>query len=178
MLHTHNNIACEVCCQKASLPIAAFEQVLLCCYCHLLLRRQQANDGTSSLCLVQEYIRQMGACLLQLDPGVANAVESRLHQLTFEAIRLVGRRLRLNPSGHRALISSNASPAHAAAEKLQPHYYIHLLVCMLPLLPTIVLFSRADVSRQRNVFIFSHVSSQGSLHTMCPHSAGSAADAV
>ena len=55
-----------------------------------------------------------------------------MHQLTFEAIRLVGRRLRLNPSGHRALLSSNASLAHAPIDTLQPQYYTHLLVCMLP----------------------------------------------
>ena len=78
----------------------------------------------------------MGACLLRLRPdtGTDNAAETRLNQLTFEAIRLVGRRLRLNPIGHRALVSSNASPAHAAAEKLQPHFYVHLLVLLLPAL--------------------------------------------
>ena len=79
----------------------------------------------------QEYIRQMGACLLQMHSGTGSAAEARLHQLTFEAIRLVGRRLRLNPSGHRALLSSNASLAHAPTDKLQPQHYAHLLVCLL-----------------------------------------------
>ena len=83
-------------------------------------------------CCSQEYIRQMGACLLQMPSGTGSAAEPRLHQLTFEAIRLVGRRLRLNPSGHRALLSSNASCAHAPTHKLQPQHYTHLLVCLLP----------------------------------------------
>lgn len=112
----------------------------------------------------------MGACLLQMHPDADNAVESRLHQLTFEAIRLVGRRLRLNPSGHRALISSIASPAQAAAEKLQPQYYIHLLVSLLPRLPVLQsYFSKQTYLRSPTL---SHVSRQvdSTFHvsTTCP----------
>ena len=80
---------------------------------------------------VQDYIREIGACLLQLPAQTGSAVGNRMHQLTFEAIRLVGRRLRLNPAGHRALITSGArSPSHASEDKLKPDFYVQLLVRM------------------------------------------------
>ena len=70
---------------------------------------------------MQEYIREIGCCLLQL-PGQDGDVQNRLHQLTFEAIRLIGRRVRLNPDdGHRALTMG-------AKTKLKPEFYVHLLV--------------------------------------------------
>ena len=80
---------------------------------------------------MQDYIREIGACLLQLHGQAGSVSVSRAHQLVFEAIRLVGRRLRLNPTGHRALITSDArSPSHVAEDKLKPEFYISLLVCM------------------------------------------------
>ena len=78
---------------------------------------------------VQDYIRQIGACLLAVHDQTKPQAQARLHQLTFEAIRIVGRRLRLNPTGHRALITSDArSPSHAAGDKLNPQFYVALLV--------------------------------------------------
>lgn len=75
-----------------------------------------------------DYIREIGACLLQLHGQAGSVSVSRAHQLVFEAIRLVGRRLRLNPTGHRALITSDArSPSHVAEDKLKPEFYISLL---------------------------------------------------
>ncbi|KAL0038850.1 hypothetical protein WJX79_010660 [Trebouxia sp. C0005] len=75
-----------------------------------------------------EYIHEIGSCLLQLPGQEGNTVQNRLHQLTFEAIRLVGRRLRLNLTGHRALISTGVgSPSQAARAKLKPEFYAHLL---------------------------------------------------
>ena len=98
----------------------------------------------------------MGACLLQMHSQADSVAEARMHQLTFEAIRLVGRRLRLNPSGHRALLSSNASLAHAPTDKLQPQYYTHLLVCMLPcLLATIAVKTQQVQWAQSNVLLSS-----------------------
>lgn len=74
------------------------------------------------------YIHEIGSCLLQLPGQEGNRVQNRLHQLTFEAIRLVGRRLRLNLTGHKALISPGlGSPSQAAGAKLKPEFYIHLL---------------------------------------------------
>ncbi len=78
---------------------------------------------------VQDYIHEIGSCLLQLSGQEGSGVQNRLHQLTFEAIRLVGRRLRLNLAGHRALISTGVgSPPQAARAKLKPDFYVHLLV--------------------------------------------------
>lgn len=83
-------------------------------------------EGQLSL---QEYIHEIGSCLLQLPGQEGNSVQNRLYQLTFEAIRLVGRRLRLNLTGHRALISTGVgSPSLAARAKLKPEFYVHLLV--------------------------------------------------
>lgn len=51
-----------------------------------------------------DYIREIGRCLLQLPGQDSDVAQNRLHQLTFEAIRLIGRCLRLIPDdGHRAL---------------------------------------------------------------------------
>lgn len=75
-----------------------------------------------------DYIHEIGSCLLQLPAQEGTGVQNRLHQLTFEAIRLVGRRLRLNLTGHRALISTGSgSPSQAARAKLKPEFYGHLL---------------------------------------------------
>lgn len=78
---------------------------------------------------MQGYIREIGYCLLQLPGQDGDVAQHRLHQLTFEAIRLVGRRIRLIPDdGHRALTVG-------AKNTLKPEFYVHLLVsqvcCML-----------------------------------------------
>ena len=71
---------------------------------------------------LQDYIREIGCCLLQLPGQVGDVAKNRLHQLTFEGIRLVGRRLRLVPDdGHRALTMG-------AIYKLKSEFYVHLLV--------------------------------------------------
>lgn len=50
--------------------------------------------------------------------------KNKLHQLIFEAIRLIGRRLRLIPDdGHRALTMG-------AKNKLKPEFSVHLLVLL------------------------------------------------
>lgn len=78
---------------------------------------------------LQDYIHEIGSCLLQLPGQEGNSVQNRLHQLTFEAIRLVGRRLRLNLTGHRALISTGGgSPSQVPRAKMKPEFYVHLLV--------------------------------------------------
>jgi len=74
------------------------------------------------LCALQDYIREIGCCLIQLPGQVGGVAQNRLHQLTFEAIRLIGRRVRLTADdGHRALTMG-------AKNKLKPEFYVHLLV--------------------------------------------------
>ncbi len=79
-------------------------------------------NGLSAL---QDYIREIGYCLIELPGQDGNVAQNRLHQLTFEAVRLIGRRLRLIPDdGRRALTMG-------AKNKLKPEFYIHLLVSLL-----------------------------------------------
>ncbi|KAL0025013.1 hypothetical protein WJX77_011585 [Trebouxia sp. C0004] len=76
-----------------------------------------------------DYVQEIGSSLLQLPGQEGNSVQNRLHQLTFEAIRLVGRRLGLNLTGHRALISPGlGSPSQAPPAKLKPEFYVKLLL--------------------------------------------------
>ena len=86
------------------------------------------------MCALQDYIREIGCCLLQLPGQDGDVAQNRLHQLTFEAIRLIGRRLRLIPDdGHRALTMG-------AKNKLKPEFYVHLLVSQV----CCVVLERAD----------------------------------
>lgn len=67
------------------------------------------------------YVRLGAVCFSCLGRTVMLR-KNKLHQLTFEAIRLIGRRLRLIPDdGHRALTMG-------AKNKLKPEFSVHLLV--------------------------------------------------
>ena len=72
--------------------------------------------------LVQEYVKEIGACLIQLYAATDSAVKSRMNRLVFEAIRLAGRRLRFKPAEHRIHATEVNTPCCGPTDTLTQIY--------------------------------------------------------
>ena len=89
--------------------------------------------------LLQEYVYEIGACLLQLDFEEDLNASSRLHQLTSEAMNLIATRTRLDRSVLHAVMHQDVLDMHSNADQPCTHqldqaFYTRILVsswCLL-----------------------------------------------
>ena len=76
----------------------------------------------------QAYNVELRQCLVSLSCSLEEHVESRMHQLALEALRLVGCRISLNPAVHKALVNGRGSLGQVALHQLDRTFYTSLLV--------------------------------------------------
>ncbi len=77
---------------------------------------------------MQEYIRLIGACLIQLEQKQDPRAQSLMEKLTVESSRLVGCIKLLNHDVHKAMLDGKLDPGLANAHKLGAAFYTNLTV--------------------------------------------------
>ena len=83
--------------------------------------------------ILQEYIYEIGACLLQLDIADDVDASTRLHKLTSEAMNLIATRTRLDRSVlnavmHQDVLTLSSVGNDPFAHKLDGDFYTQILV--------------------------------------------------
>jgi len=83
--------------------------------------------------ILQEYIYEIGACLLQLDIADDADASTRLHKLTSEAMNLIATRTRLDRSVlnavmHQDVLTLSSVGNDPFAHKLDGDFYTQILV--------------------------------------------------
>ena len=83
--------------------------------------------------ILQEYMYEIGACLLQLDIADDADASTRLHKLTSEAMNLIATRTRLDRSVlnavmHQDVLTLSSAGHDPFAHKLDGDFYTQILV--------------------------------------------------
>ncbi len=78
--------------------------------------------------LLQEYVREIGACLIQLEQKQDQNVQSLMERLTVESSRLIGCIKLLNYDVHKAMLDGKLDPGLANTHKLGAAFYTNLTV--------------------------------------------------
>ena len=78
--------------------------------------------------LVQEYIREIGACLIQLEQKQDLITQHLMEKLTVESSRLIGLIKLLNHDVHQAMLDGKLDPNLANTHKLGSAFYTNLTV--------------------------------------------------
>lgn len=77
---------------------------------------------------MQEYIRETGACLIQLGQAQDKAAQAKMEKLTVEASRLLGCIKLLNHDVHKAMLDGKLDPSLANTHRLGTAFYTSLTV--------------------------------------------------
>ncbi len=92
-----------------------------------------SNFCTTVSLILQEYMYEIGACLLQLDIADDADASARLHKLTSEAMNLIATRTRLDRSVlnavmHQDVLTLSSVGRDPFAHKLDGNFYTQILV--------------------------------------------------
>ena len=77
-----------------------------------------------------EYIREIGACLIQLEQTQDKRAQAMMEKLTVEASRLLGCVKLLNHDVHKAMLDGKLDPSLANTHRLGTVFYTNLTVRM------------------------------------------------
>ena len=82
----------------------------------------------ASLVQLQEYVRKIGACLVQLEQSKDNKAKTMMETLTNESSRLIGCIKLLNHNVHRAMLMGKMDESLSNSHKLGAAFYSNLSV--------------------------------------------------
>lgn len=86
------------------------------------------RESADAMFCVQEYIRETGACLIQLGQTQDKAAQARMEKLAVEASRLLGCVKLLNHDVHKAMLDGKLDPSSANTHRLGTAFYTNLTV--------------------------------------------------
>ena len=91
---------------------------------------QQSRCATHSYLqhLLQEYVRKIGACLVQLEHSSDSNVRSLMETLTTESSRLIGCVKLMNHDLHKAMLIGKMDESLSNSHKLGTAFYSNLTV--------------------------------------------------
>ena len=79
---------------------------------------------------LQDYIRETGAALIQLEQTQDRAAQAMMEKLTVESSRLLGCIKLLNHDVHKAMLDGKLDPSLANTHKLGSAFYSNLTVSL------------------------------------------------
>ena len=100
---------------------------LVACSASTSLICRQLDSNQCLLCF-QEYIREIGACLIQLEQTQDKGAQAVMEKLTVEASRLLGSVKLLNLDVHNAMLDGKLDPSLANTHRLGTVFYSNLTV--------------------------------------------------
>lgn len=89
--------------------------------------------------MVQEYIREIGACLIQLEQQPEPVVQSLMEKLTVESSRIIGCVKLLNHDVHNAMLAGKLDPGLGNTHKLGAAFYTNLTVSLVHAVSVLVM---------------------------------------
>ncbi|DBB01931.1 hypothetical protein WJX77_006316 [Trebouxia sp. C0004] len=118
------------------------------------------------------YVCELGRCLLKLKDSSDPVLETRMQELTVEAISLVGHRLLRNPASHKDLATGQMNQDQAKQHKLDAKFYKNLLGLLaltedqlrdLILMRQLYLTKRGLLAMERKALVNQMGSNEGSM---------------